>query len=342
MKASGSGWSRAPDPDPRPRRPAAPGRKSRLPKMAEERFRSGADPSGVLRAHLSRRRPRTAARPPALGRPRLRPRLGPHDPVGLEVLGRLPLARDETVLDVGCGTGRVTELLLERLAGGRVVALRRRRRHARRGPAPPGPLRRPGHVPRSRPPGPRPRDLAGWAPVDAVLSTATFHWVLDHDRLFRRPLPAAWRPGRRLVAQCGAAGNIARLIEAVRATGTDRAGAWLYATPEDTRPLARGGGLHRHRGLDPPRADPDRAGPTSRPISRPSCLRTHVPRLAPDERAAFIAAVAAAMATGHRLRPAEHRGPPALISAPARRPRALPSRVPVGAPPQEVPTLSGR
>ena len=42
---------------------------------------------------------------------------------GAEVLGRLPLEGDETVLDAGCGTGRVTELLLARLPRGRVVAL---------------------------------------------------------------------------------------------------------------------------------------------------------------------------------------------------------------------------
>ena len=43
-------------------------------------------------------------------------------------------------------------------------------------------------------------------PVDAVLSTATFHWIADHERLFAR-LHAALRPGGRLVAQCGGAGQ---------------------------------------------------------------------------------------------------------------------------------------
>ena len=44
-------------------------------------------------------------------------------------------------------------------------------------------------------------------PVDAILSTATFHWISDHDRLFRR-LHYALRPAGRLVAQCGGEGNI--------------------------------------------------------------------------------------------------------------------------------------
>ena len=42
---------------------------------------------------------------------------------GATVLDRLPLEGDERVLDAGCGSGRVTELLLERLPRGHVVAL---------------------------------------------------------------------------------------------------------------------------------------------------------------------------------------------------------------------------
>ena len=43
---------------------------------------------------------------------------------GSVVLDRLPLAGDERVLDAGCGTGRVTEQLLDRLSdAGRAIAL---------------------------------------------------------------------------------------------------------------------------------------------------------------------------------------------------------------------------
>ncbi len=38
--------------------------------------------------------------------------------MGLEVLSRLELTGDETVIDAGCGSGRVTEALLERLPRG--------------------------------------------------------------------------------------------------------------------------------------------------------------------------------------------------------------------------------
>jgi trans-aconitate 2-methyltransferase len=44
-------------------------------------------------------------------------------------------------------------------------------------------------------------------PLDAILSTATFHWISDHERLFRS-LHGALKPGGRLVAQCGGEGNI--------------------------------------------------------------------------------------------------------------------------------------
>jgi trans-aconitate 2-methyltransferase len=39
------------------------------------------------------------------------------------VLTRLPLRGDETVLDAGCGSGRVTQMLLDRLPEGRVIAV---------------------------------------------------------------------------------------------------------------------------------------------------------------------------------------------------------------------------
>ena len=131
---------------------------------------------------------------------------------GQRVLARLALRGDETVVDAGCGTGRLTAELLERLPRGRVIAVDASANMLREAAA--------GLVPRFRD---RVRfvqaDLQTLAlpePVDAIFSTATFHWIPDHPRLFRH-LHAALVPGGRLVAQCGGGPNLARLRERVAA-----------------------------------------------------------------------------------------------------------------------------
>lgn len=148
---------------------------------------------------------------------------------GATVLDRLPLSGDERVMDAGCGSGRVTEQLAERLPEGRVVALdgspsmidAARDRLARFGD-------RIDYVV---------ADLGQPLPiegkVDAVFSTATFHWVPDHDALFRN-LAAVVRPGARLAAQCGGAGNLATVAAALRELGADPFSRKVFATPERT------------------------------------------------------------------------------------------------------------
>lgn len=148
---------------------------------------------------------------------------------GREVLERLPLDGDELVLDAGCGSGRVTEMLLERLPRGRVVAVdvspsmvqaARKRLSRARTPHDGG---HPEGTQRAGGPSVDVRvmdllELELEEPVDAILSTATLHWIADHERLFAR-LHAALRPGGRLVAQCGGEGNVRRTREAVQAVG---------------------------------------------------------------------------------------------------------------------------
>jgi trans-aconitate 2-methyltransferase len=127
------------------------------------------------------------------------------DDMALAVLDRLELRGDETVLDAGCGTGRITAALADRVPRGRVIGV---------DSSPEMVARAREHL------GDRAEvqladltELDLERPVDAVFSTATFHWIQDHERLFGR-LHAALRPGGRLVAQCGGEGNIASVLSA--------------------------------------------------------------------------------------------------------------------------------
>jgi trans-aconitate 2-methyltransferase len=136
---------------------------------------------------------------------------GPMEALGREVLARLELRGDEVVLDAGCGSGRITEALVGRLPRGRTIAVDE-------SPSMVAAARRRLGIDADV----RVIDLLELEleePVDAILSTATFHWIADHERLFRR-LRGALRSGGALVAQCGGEGN----IEDLRASG--RAVLW--------------------------------------------------------------------------------------------------------------------
>ncbi len=140
---------------------------------------------------------------------------------GQRVLSQLHLRGDECVLDAGCGTGRLTELLLRNLPRGRVVGLdlsQNMAMHAR------SRLKQEFHE--------RVElvvaDLVALPFLDAfdgIFSTASFHWVHDHDLLFRNLL-AALRPGGWLHAQCGGGPNIARLLRP-RGRRIPLAGGWI-------------------------------------------------------------------------------------------------------------------
>lgn len=63
-------------------------------------------------------------------------------------------------------------------------------------------------------------DLDLEEPADAIVSTATLHWVIDHDRLSAR-LARVLRPGGVLEIQCGGEGNIDRVREVIEAVARD-------------------------------------------------------------------------------------------------------------------------
>jgi len=133
---------------------------------------------------------------------------------------RLPLAGDETVLDAGCGSGRVTAMLVERLPRGRVIgvdAAPSMIEHARESLGDEAVLINADLVELT------PallREAAGVDSVDLVFSNATFHWIPDHEALFRS-LHAVLRPGGRLVAQCGAEGNVEEFGEVVESVASE-------------------------------------------------------------------------------------------------------------------------
>jgi trans-aconitate 2-methyltransferase len=138
----------------------------------------------------------------------------PHAAWGASVLDRLDLRGDETVLDAGCGSGTVTAQLLERLPRGRVIA-------ADHSPAMLAQARTnladsQGRVTFVQ------ADLLEIdhhlaEPVEVIFSTAVFHWIADHPRLFCALRNVVKQPGGYLVAQCGGGDNLASFMAAADA-----------------------------------------------------------------------------------------------------------------------------
>lgn len=171
----------------------------------------------------------------------------PHEEWAAQVMERLELNGGETVLDAGCGTGRLTKRLAERLPDGRVIGvdasksmLDRAREH----------LGDDAQLIRA--------DLVGLEldeSVDAVYSSAVFHWIPDHVGLFRS-LCGVLRPGGKLEAQCGGQGNIAELERELDALAGDERFApylrgehrvWNYASVGDTEERLRRAGFESVR-----------------------------------------------------------------------------------------------
>lgn len=154
----------------------------------------------------------------------------PHVEWGKRVVGWLELTGDEHVLEAGAGTGRDAELVLERISRGHYTAIDGSADML-------GILRR-----RLAPYGDRitvieadlNEPLPVTRPADAIFSIATFHWLLDHDRLFAN-LATALRPGGQLVFECGGRGNVATIDAAIDEVLGPGLRPWNYRGPEETR-----------------------------------------------------------------------------------------------------------
>ena len=213
---------------------------------------------------------------------------GPQKDWSGAVIDRLGLAGGEVVLDAGCGSGRVTEELLARLPGGRVIAAdgsaamieAARERLGERAELIHADL----------------VQLQLERPVDAVFSNAVFHWIHDHEALFGR-LAAVLRPGGRLEAQCGGEGNVARFYaaaaEAVKADERFRPhlegfSPTYFAGPRETEErLAATGFTEVRCWLEPRPVRPDEPAAFIEAV----CLGSHLDRLPEDLRDPYLRAV---------------------------------------------------
>jgi trans-aconitate 2-methyltransferase len=209
---------------------------------------------------------------------------------GRALLERLDLRGDETVLDAGCGSGGITRELIERVPDGSVIGVDASPSMIEQARAALG-------------------DAATWQvgdlleleleqPVDVVFSSATFHWIPDHDRLFTR-LFAALRPGGRLLAQCGGRGNIGAVVAALDIVACKPPfeehfaawpGPWNFAGPEETvARLERAGFVDAEAALHIEPVQPD--DPSE--YLGTMILGAHLDRLPPPLHDAFLAGVVA-------------------------------------------------
>lgn len=213
----------------------------------------------------------------------------PHKRWGPAAIARLRLAGDETVADLGAGTGRDAGQLLAALPRGRVLAIdgsqqmlaQLRERLA-------GQLDRVQVLEADlREP------LPVTEPVDAVLSVATLHWLPDHAQVFGS-VAGLLRPGGQFVAEAGGEGNIATVRAALAGLGADDGqDLWNFAGEAETRDrLAAAGFTSIEVGLVPDPARFESADQLEAFLAT-VVLGAHLRDLPAAERRPFAAAVAA-------------------------------------------------
>jgi trans-aconitate 2-methyltransferase len=207
---------------------------------------------------------------------------------GLEVLDRLELGGDEYVMDAGCGSGRVTAHLLERLPKGRVLCVDASEAMIAKAREALGD--RADYLVADL------AELEVDKPVDAIFSTATFHWLPDHDRLFAQ-LHAALKPGGRLVAQCGGEGNVAEHARNIVTVATwpefadhfqDMQVMWNFSSPAEAEEHLRRAGFEEVRcWLEDKPVNPEDPYAFTTTVT----MGPHLARLPEEKRRAFAEAV---------------------------------------------------
>src|ERR1019366_6996127 len=221
-----------------------------------------------------------------------------------EQLERLELSGDETLLDAGCGSGRVTAELLELVPCGRVYAVDASEamvQHASQALDGRATVLRQDLV-----------ELELPEPVDAVFSNATFHWIHDHDALFAA-LARNMKPGGQLVAQCGGLGNIDSFPHAADVGGVEEGFAsyfrdwqrpWDSADAPETAERLQRAGFHQVRCWLEPR-------PTTladaRAFVSTVCLVRHLDPLPEQLREPFVERVLAQLDDSRASQPDDSR-----------------------------------
>jgi len=157
---------------------------------------------------------------------------------GETIVESLPLNGDETVLDLGCGTGTLTRHLAAKLPNGHVIAIDRSANmvQSAREHLQPDFGDRVSYLQTSL------DELDFFEVADLVFSNATFHWLPDHPKLFK-VIYTSLKPGGWLIAQCGGGPNILKVRQRAQVL-MDREpltayfkgwpGPWEFATPDVT------------------------------------------------------------------------------------------------------------